>query len=699
MKMGATIGLLRRATILGFNFQKGTVRVGLDEGSLAGHPNEFVVPCPLAWAGNDGEYMGGCPSKGSSVVISQGNAGEWYVVSYLSSNGVFDGSFISSQSTRMSALRPGRILLQTKNENRAFLDPKIGFQAGSPKNFLQVNPNANILSSSLKESFFITEASRSLDQRVKRDRSANRTRNVLGSTLTSQQYDTQLSIVGMDPTAAPCPKTAGDMVRNPSLVEQRELIYEFENSFDYTTDRDESARYKEPSKKEPKATTSRRDMRSDALSLSLEWPNHLMETIKGTAVDVYGNILDINRVILPIGQIDDLSLKRSKEKDIAFNKIRALHRRALAFHFEMNVRKGGVEPVAEEPPDVADFDKENEQIKDYGRNRSRLFVNIDKEGQFKINIPASSEIGNIPLLTRYESFSVTQAKKDSGVTHPNQFIRNAEGKDILLENFAGKAGICLSASGEVLDGYEAPIDRNTNKPIKYGTAFHDIQNTCFSFQKSSPYLDPGETGEPTADFITWDSTNRLNTTWEPLEKIVSEKIIVSGPDANAGGRSGLFSSDGMISLNIGANTIDRQSLWLDFAGGIVANVGRDRNNVSYAASLDGDMIIQIGGAGIGNTFDSRFADLNDANQFRNLQIHVITTNGVMVFKMGTDPAGGANAPAAIDLISPGKISLTCQQDLLLKSNSRIMVDAPTIEMHAGTTGSKRQVTKFPRKSI
>ncbi len=70
-----------------------------------------------------------------------------------------------------------------------------------------------------------------------------------------------------------------------------------------------------------------------------------------------------------------------------------------------------------------------------------------------------------------------------------------------------------------------------------------------------------------------------------------------------------------------------------------------------------------------------------------------------MFKMGTDPNAGPNAPAAIDLISPGKITLTCQQDLVLKSNSRLMLDGTTIEMHAGTPGSKKLVAKFPSKSM
>ena len=65
----------------------------------------------------------------------------------------------------------------------------------------------------------------------------------------------------------------------------------------------------------------------------------------------------------------------------------------------------------------------------------------------------------------------------------------------------------------------------------------------------------------------------------------------------------------------------------------------------------------------------------------------------MIFKMGTDSSG----VAGIDLVSPGKITVSSQQDILFKSNARIMLEGQTIEMHAGSV--KRQVLKMPGRSI
>jgi hypothetical protein len=62
-------------------------------------------------------------------------------------------------------------------------------------------------------------------------------------------------------------------------------------------------------------------------------------------------------------------------------------------------------------------------------------------------------------------------------------------------------------------------------------------------------------------------------------------------------RSGQVNLDGSLELNIGANTIDRQSLWLDTAGGIVGNVGRDLNNNSLILGMDGNAFVQVGSNG------------------------------------------------------------------------------------------------------
>lgn len=676
-RLGTQIGLFRTATIRKYNGD-GTVVIALDVGGLSQVKQEFTVPMPLAWTGQEGEFLGGYPRVGSSVYAVQGHGGVWGISSYVPSDGVFSNTATATVSgvgrDRLSALRPGRILAQVKDNTRMFLDPILGIQLGKAENFLHLSTRLNAISHNFLSEMSFTDATRHINSTIKRDLSENTNRNIINSTLDSIEYDRSLFTVGLDPTILSTSITTGPNVRNPALVENREIIYEFSHTDGFLTDQAESSAYTDPTSVSAPLKVSRREMRSDALSLSLQHPNHLLEIIKGTAVDLFGNIVDINRTPLPIGQIDSLSLKRNPDKSDAFNKIRAQMRRSIAYHFEINARKGDAIASSLPPPDVTD-------LSDYERNRSRYSFDIDKEGQFKLNVPASSEIGNIPLLLRHENYSVLLANQDNAI-NPDSFIRNVDRQDIYVEDFTGGNSITLTSADSALDGYVSPIDRNTGNNINYGTAFHDITTVCSEFQSTANYIKAG------LKLVNFDKNNRLNTVWAPVSKIVSDTIMVSGETANAGGRSGLINLDGFINVNMGANTIDRQSMWWDTAGGIVTAFGRDLNNVSWAGAFDGDVYWQIGGPGIGNAFDSRFAKTNDAYRNGTFDVRVLLNGQLAIFRMG---------PEGISIISPGTITLSAQQDIILRSNSNVLIQSENLVLHA--EDSKRIVNKFPANTI
>lgn len=668
-KLGTKIGLFVEATILRYN-NDGTVRVGLDEGRLYGSPNQFNASIPSAWMGPSGEFMGGFPAQGSSVVVSQGQGGQWYIVGYVNSNDVFDQSFVTSDVTKMQMLKPGRALIQVKDDVHLFVDPKVGIHAGDADSFLHINPARNIISHNYNSEHSFTEAGNKLTQVVKRDLIENANRNILNSTRDAQSYEDSLFTIGLDPTIKVTRRSKGDEVRNPALVESRELITEFGASYAFKTDVEESGAYIEGNQVDPDPAVDKTNMRSNLLSLSLEHPNHLIETVKGTVVDSAGNIVDINRVAIPIGRSEGLSLILNPKKSEAFDKIRTAVRKSIAFHFEINSRKGGPATTPpDNPPDVDD-------TSDYARKRSRFSIDIDKEGQFKINVPSSSEVGNIPLLTRYETYSNLLSREDDNID-PNSFVKNEDRQDIFLENFAGASNIVLTPGGEKAE-YGQAIDRVSEVPIGLGTAFHDITLAVSEFQESAGWVEAG------LDLCPFDSNHPLNQSNVQLTQVVTNELIVTGPDANAGGRSGTINLDGFVSLNIGANTIDRQSMWFDTAGSIISRHGRDKQGISYASSMDGDVLIQIGGPGIGNTFDSRFADENDAYRNGKLDIRVLANGQFMVFRM--DETG-------VHVISPGRMTFWSQQDMIFKSNGNIKMEAENIVMYAET--AKRTITRRP----
>lgn len=647
---GSKFGNSRRATILKYN-NDGTVQIALDEIGLQQTDQQFNVSIPLAWAGPNGEFIGGFPVRGTAVLVSQSQGGQWFIESYLPSRGVFTDQGL------MGAYRDGRALMQVKGGNRLFVDAKLGIQAGDGDQYVHIDPNKQIFSHNFSADMSFTEAARSIDSVIKRDIKENSNRGIIGSTLHSHVYDESLFTISMDPSAAVALKTIGETVRNPPLVEKRELNYEFADSFDYGSDTEEAVRFNNPSSIN-KLDNGRKESRADTLSLGLQFPNHLIETIKGTVVDAFGNILDLNRSALPIGKIDQLSLRKNADKEDAFARIRAQMRKSIAYHFEINARKpgafndttggDGTAPI----PDVSD-------VTNYARNRSRFFIDIDKEGQFKINVPQSSETGNIPLLTRYENYSNLLAKQDA-TKDPNALVRNKDRQDIFLDSFATSAKIKLTASDAALDGYEAPVDRVTDQPIKLGTAFHDITKAMSNFLPGAPTINLYE-------------NNPINSI-EPYEKIVEDTIIVSGKDANGGGRSGLINMDGFCGINIGANTVDRQSLWLDCAGGIVSQIGKDKRGISHAMNLDGDLLIQIGGAGLGNTADSRFTD--DIPRIGALDIRIMDGENPMT-RIRIDNLG-------IRMATTGVLQLTGQQGILLSTQGPMTLNGERVVFFSNT---------------
>lgn len=672
---GPYIGLIREGTIKKLDTRTGQVRVAVDLAKAdSSAPVEFLVPIPASWTGPNGEFSGGCPSIGATVWLAQGQGGRWAIVNYYTPNSTLGNvnvsSGISPFDSQLSALKPGRWLTQVKNNIQLYLDPKAGVRAGSPTSYIQLDPIKDIQSSTFKQQLEFSDGHRSIIGVIKRDQRSNSTRDVAGSALSSHVYDETLVAVGLDPITA-----AGKIVtRNPPFTEQHGIVYEFADSFGFTNDAEELGFYdNEFSQPGILSGFERRRSRADALSLSLVSPNYLIETISGTVVDVYGNVLDINRAVLPSGQLDSLSFRTPAEelhgnKSDVFLNLRAQTRKSIAYHFELNARKSNIRGFEELKTSI-------QKPTDYARDRSRFSIDIDKEGQFKINIPASSEVGNIPLLTRHENYSTLIAVQDD--SDPRLFRRNKDRQDVFLEAF-GSGAVSLTGGDDALDGYAAPVDRIDGKSnIKLGTAFHDIRVHSLS----AHFVDTP---------VFWHSDNRLNNHTEvPLvTDVVSGNIIVSGAGANAGGRSGTISLDGFVSISIGANTIDRQSLWLDLAGGYVVNVGRDVRGRSYMGTMDGDVFLQIGATTIDN--DSRFPT---GNSLRDgvLDIRVVQGGNFNIIRI--DSKGiSIIAPGGIDIVSRGKMRLK-------STDNDLVLDAKRIWFYADGNETGRKVLRKPGMSI
>lgn len=644
------VGLLRRGWIDSYDAERGIINVKLNISVTSKANTPVEIPAPHAMFYNNGLFIGTSPQPGTPVVVGQGSGGQYYFVSFLAEN-----------LPAVPNLNPGELLLQSNDATKISLNTGNDMLIGSDGNRIHIDTNRNYISTNFYSEYNFTQASRRVEGIVKRDKIIN-TNFDSNSKLEDDSYDPNFFIIALDPTTTSNSIITGS-TKNPPLIEQREMVYEFQYASDVEDDLNESILYSDSTPGSQSFTfPNRRRSRVDTMSLTLASPNYLMETIKGTVVDIFGNILDLNRNPLPVGQEQNtLRPDKSSDKSVSFLKIKELERKSLAFHFEMNARKD----LAGKNGKLALPDINSNE--DYARNRSRFFFDIDKEGQFKLNVPASSEKGNIPLLTRYENYS-TFGPEDNG--NPNKLIFRDDNLDIFQDSFASPAatasftGFDFSAdrgSIKLIDGNAdgAPIDRITQSHIRHGTVYHDIMKTCFAHQERG--------------FIDYQNGTNTSTTVNinsipPLQHIVSDTIKVSGDDANAGGRSGSLNFDGSIELNIGANTVDRQSMWLDTAGGIVANIGRDLQGRSAAVTMNGDVFIQVGGFGVSG--DSRFIQENNGNVGAVLDLRVFTDGGY-THMVRFDKNG-------ITVMTPGNLAVHAKGSMKFSADTNMEFEAETI---------------------
>ena len=649
-KYDENIGLLLDGEIDSYNPNTGVLFVKLNRDSLAIGQSELTVrvQSPNSLSYNNGLFIGSYPVKGTPVVVGQGNGGKFFFV-----------AFKQTSIKTLPKLNLDELLVRANDNTKISLTLSNDIIIGSYSTRLHINSKTNLISHNFDNEFRFTQAGRYVNGIVKRDTSPNFLSQ--DSKLDSDSFN--FNPIGMDPKTAVNASIVGSS-KNPPFVENRELVYEFQYDAEISNDLVESSIYNGKSLIQNFTRPNRRKSRTDTLSLTLASPNYLMETVKGTVVDIFGNILDINRYPLPVGQgANTLNVDNNGDKIQAFLNIKQLERKSIAYHFEINARKDFGQKTA--LPDINSND-------DYARNRSRFFVDIDKEGQFKLNVPASSEKGNIPLLARYENFSTISSDDNN---NPDKLLTRNDNLDIFLDSCAAPKMTLIAeptqcsfaqekGSITIMDGDSLvmPQDRITGGHIMHGTAYHDILQTCYTHQTADFLKYPNEYGSLNLNFtIPIDS-------FPVYTDIVSDTINIGGDNPNAGGRSASLMFDGSIELNVGANTIDRQSLWLDTAGSMIANFGRDNNGISAALSMNGDLVIQVGGIGVDS--DSRFNDQNNRHRAGAIDIRVLNDGGRATLVRIEN--GG------VYIMTPSMLELFAGQGMKITSDNQIDIEAETV---------------------
>ena len=711
---------IRSGKVTFANSQTGEVTVKFND-SVMGDDTK-IVPYPHPYAGPNGEGIFVGISSETNMMFGMKTGGNYVPVCVVPSSNSFGSDSSNGQkfgSVKYPNLASGEIAIQGMFGSllKFDVDGDIRLQNSFKEGFVISNNSESsrcLMHFSLPTEYRIAEDGIFVNGFVRRDLRFNS--NLIDSL--DSCSDTSLEEVGWDPskptsilsneTASSANQNQTTQIRNPALVENRQIIYEFGRGYNVGTIEEENKRINDKDYNWPD-NNDRRNRKSNLLSLSLSYPNELIEKVEGTLVDIFGNILDINKNIIP--------LPKNKTGEDFLKQVSENLRHSVAMHIEINTRKGFFfsgnnihDPVKDPMPSI-DSSANN------ARDRSRWSFRVDKEGLTVVNIPATSETGNIPFLARAETTSVLVVS-DDGKFKPRKLAdtkdlyKNELDKDIFLDQ-VGPGGI-------IVKGVEV-INRLKDKPtswvedseeprkfdgyLNYGTAFHDITQTA------KVLLDK------TINKNAYDVANNIETVIsDPLA--ISKELEISFNEngsikkANAGGRSLQLSLDGSLETSIGANTIDRISWTLDTAGALVARIGRDKNGRSAIVQTDGSVALEIGGWDFVGTkttdeVDQRFVGDGCGRENSLPQDKKRFRGGKLVIRVRrSDPTidGPDNKQddhfiiiddSGISIQSAGTMEFVSKSSMILKSSATIELDAPNIQLYKGNMARPVRRKPFP----
>ena len=518
----------------------------------------------------------------------------------------------------------------------------------------------------------------------------------------------------------------GDFGRNPPFVEDRQIIYEFGRNWLVGSIEEERGRLSVCSIPIPNSN-DRSERRSNALSLSLANPNELIETISGTVVDIFGNPLDINRKIIDIQSASDT--------DSMFKNTLEGVRHGVAYHMEINARKGirfNKKQTTKKPEMFDSWNESISSVANNARDRSRWFIDVDKEGLTKINIPATSETGNVPVVSRYENSSVLNIDSNGNpsvngrdnIEDTKKLYRNEKNRDIFIEQ-VGPGGVKIlgdppenrmkgkKTSWVEKDSIGTPSGSVSQAMmslnVEAGTAFHDITKTARALiseninnsASSWALIVENDPNAPTPAGSGLPAVSNEINPAPPKDNVTpatqnsnNSGVLLNQP--NAGGRSVHMSLDGSLETSIGANTIDRVSWVLDTAGALVWRLGRDRSGRSAIVHADGTVALEVGGfdyigeAG-SDEVDTRFVGRGEArdqilkldpNQFRSGKF-IIKIRRATTDKSGPEPDDTVLIidETGVTITTPGRLNLVSGQEMTLSSKGLMIFDAPKIQLY------------------
>lgn len=122
-------------------------------------------------------------------------------------------------------------------------------------------------------------------------------------------------------------------------------------------------------------------------------------------------------------------------------------------------------------------------------------------------------------------------------------------------------------------------------------------------------------------------------------------------------------------------------MWLDTAGGIVANIGKDIRGRSIMAATDGDFYLQVGSYGVMG--DSRFPKV--MNKSGVLDLRILGKGGFCHMIRVDDNGITIMTPGNLGIHSKGDMTLTSDRNIRIECTTLIMQERMHLKGHGGTS--------------
>lgn len=505
--------------------------------------------------------------EGAPVWIGQSYFFQPLIVGFADTPGSIEqGDILESNDIDAPAVDPGEIVIQATSGAHIDLRQTGDIKISNLKNdgFYLSDANRSLSVNSFQY-YNINDSGYTIEGRVRRFHPNYVPGNdpVFVDLLSDPEADAFTVDVSRDQSqkALPMNRARGpvNVIRNPPFAEKRELILEFADSFfvrDANTEADLAAEFPKTLQEMDRSIAKRRgygtdeqnfdDLRHSSRTNVLKLDdNVIIERVQGTLVDIFSNVLDINynKINMP---------KLSEKGKSAVAEAHSLLNRSVAYHFQVNSRN-----IIEEPT---------------GSNKFTL--DIDKEGQFKLNVPRSSTNGTVPTIS---TFTTTDSNIGGRID-----INNVQlSKSSISAPTGGNAGTAFH------DMTKAG-DRLIRHSIKAFNLIREHSNTTgIQANGDTPNIE-----YVISDTVKASSSPQYTTTLavQPDPSAISSTIEPS----LAGGRSGQMNFEGSLEVSVGQDDGDKKSILLDAAGSLIGWLGLDTHGRSAVVNADGSVLVNIG---------------------------------------------------------------------------------------------------------